>query len=71
MKHYSMITPAGLTQMQQQNMEFRHLVSLVLYIQESPDLAPREFYLWHLKGQNFWCDEEVKSTVKKWFTTKH
>jgi histone-lysine N-methyltransferase SETMAR len=38
----------------------------------SPDLAPSDFHLFpklkeHLKGQHFSCDEEVKSSVRKWF----
>jgi len=37
-----------------------------------PDLAPRDFHLFpklkeHLKGQGFSCDEEVESSVRKWF----
>jgi len=56
----------GLTQVQQQEMQFNARTFQCCHIHRIaqiwlPNLKE------HLKGQRFSCDEEVKSAVRKWF----
>jgi histone-lysine N-methyltransferase SETMAR len=70
MKHFFNTTMPGLTQVQQQEMQFNFPV--LPHTPYTPDLTPSDFHLFpklkeHLKGQCFSFHEAVKSAVRKWF----